>query len=115
MSRNTPERDLHRNLVKHLQVRCKPEVLWWHTPNGGSRNIVEAKQLKLMGTLPGVPDLLFLHNNSLFSVELKAPRGRLSPPQTEFQDRFMRAGGYPWVADELDSALMFLSHSDLLR
>ena len=115
MKRNTPERDLHVALVKQLAIRCKPEVLWFHCPNGGSRDVVEAVNLKRMGTLPGVPDLLFIHNNSIFSVELKAKGGRLSPAQQVFQDRFMRAGGYPWVADDLDSALMFLSYSDLLR
>ena len=110
-----PERDLHRALVKQLAFRAKPEVLWWHTPNGGRRDVVEAVNLKRMGTLPGVPDLLFLNNGTLFSVELKAPGGMLSPAQLVFQDRFVRAGGYPWVAKDLDSALMFLSHSDLLR
>lgn len=77
----------------------------------------EAAQLKLMGTLPGVHDLLFFRNGSLFSVELKAPSARLeySESQKDFRDRFMKAGGYPWLANDLDSALMFLSHSDLLR
>ena len=116
-SRQNPERDLQRALVKHLQVRCKPDVLWWHTPNGGGRDVREASQLKLMGTLAGVPDLLFLRNGSLFSVELKAPKAKLqlSDTQQDFQDRFVKAGGYPWLANDMDSALMFLSHSDLLR
>ena len=115
--RRNPERDLHRALVKQLQVRCKPDVLWWHTPNGGGRDVREASQLKLMGTLAGVPDLLFFRSGSVFSVELKAPGAKLelSASQKSFQDRFEKAGGYPWLTNNLDSALMFLAHSDLLR
>lgn len=117
MKRNNPERDLQRALVKQLQVRCKPDVLWWHTPNGGGRDVREASQLKLMGTLAGVHDLLFFHDRNMFSIELKAPGARLdwSDTQKEFRDKFMKAGGYPWLANDMDSALMFLSHSNLLR
>ncbi len=35
-----------------------PELqLLYHIPNGGSRNAIEAKNLKRQGVKPGVPDL----------------------------------------------------------
>ena len=70
-----------------------------------------------MGTLAGVPDLLLFRNSTLFSIELKAPDAplKLSDSQQSFHDRFTKAGGYPWLTNNIDSALTFLAHSDLLR
>ena len=103
--------------MKQLVFRCKPDVLWWHTPNGGSREVVEAVNLKRMGTLSGVPDLFFFSGGRLAGVELKAPgtKLKLSSAQEVFKERFERAGGCYWEDNDLDSVLTFLSHSDLLR
>lgn len=112
-----PERDLHRALVKQLQVRCKPDVLWWHTPNGGSRNVIEAHQLKLMGTLAGVPDLLFFHDGTLHGMELKAPgkKIKLTDEQAAFRDKLMKNRGRWWEANDPDTPLFYLKHAGLLR
>ena len=41
-----------------LQTRKYPELaLMYHIPNGGSRNTVEAHNLKMQGVKPGVPDI----------------------------------------------------------
>lgn len=43
---------------KELQLRAHPELKsLHHTPNGGSRNRLEAVKLKRMGVLAGVPDI----------------------------------------------------------
>jgi hypothetical protein len=68
-----------------------------------------------MGTLAGVPDLLFFYKGSVLSIELKAKGGRLSPSQQSFQAGFTQNGGTPLVTDSLDSALSFLSIADILR
>lgn len=48
----------------HLQIACMdyvrwkhPDILAIHIPNGGSRNVIEAKKLKRMGVTAGVPDI----------------------------------------------------------
>jgi hypothetical protein len=57
------------------------------TPNGGSRNIVEAKKLKATGTLAGVADLTIKLPNSIFiDVEVKIPTGKQSQRQIEIEN-----------------------------
>jgi hypothetical protein len=103
--RSQPERAIQRALVKHLHARCKPEVLWFHVPNGGQRDVRVASQLKAMGTKRGVSDLLFFHNREFFALELKADGGRASPEQMEFQSKFNSTGGYSVIAEGLDEAI----------
>ena len=107
--RRQPERDLQTALVKALPLVLAPDVVWFHVPNGGSRNIREAKNLQRMGVLPGVPDLLFLRRNlpPLF-VELKAPKGRASKAQREVGERLKKAVCTVAVVDSMDAAVLVL-------
>lgn len=59
-----------------------PGVVFWHTPNGGERrDAFEGKRLREMGTLAGIPDLLYLRPTLftegafglLFATEWKKP------------------------------------------
>lgn len=54
-------------------------------PNGGSRNIIEAKKLKATGTMAGVSDLIILHNGKTLFCELKIEKGIQSEKQKEFE------------------------------
>ena len=59
-----------------------PRVVIFAIPNGGKRNITTAKNLKLEGVMPGVPDL-FIPAWSMW-IEMKRQKGgRLSPEQEE--------------------------------
>lgn len=53
----------------------------WHTPNGGSRNVREAANLKRQGVKAGIPDILILWSGKLFGLELKSQAGRISDSQ----------------------------------
>lgn len=57
----------------------------WAVPNGGTRNIIEAKKLKNTGLMAGVSDLIVLKPNETIFVEVKTPIGRQSPKQELFQ------------------------------
>jgi len=61
-------------------------------PNGGSRNILEAKKFKNTGVLSGVYDLVVIIPNKVIFVELKAPDGRLSDNQKDFKKRVEQLG-----------------------
>jgi hypothetical protein len=65
-----------------------PDVVLWHTPNGGERrDAFEGKRLREMGTLAGIPDLLYLRPTLftegtfglLFAQEWKRPDAKRIP------------------------------------
>jgi len=63
-----------------------PTGLIFAVPNGGSRNIIEAKRLKNTGVLAGVSDLiLIMPNSKILFVEVKMPKGKQSEKQIKFQ------------------------------
>lgn len=59
--------------------------LIFSVPNGGSRNVVEAKKLKYTGLMAGVSDLIVLHNGKTLFCELKIEKGIQSEKQKEFE------------------------------
>jgi hypothetical protein len=101
------EIDLHKLLVKAIQAKY-PDLLFWHTPNGGKRNPREGAKLKAMGTKAGVPDLFFPvptgKHNGLF-IELKGPKGRLSDHQKIMMENLSEQGYMCEVASELERAM----------
>lgn len=53
-------------------------------PNGGSRNKIEAMQLKASGVLAGVHDLFFYWKGQLYWFELKVGENKQTKEQIEF-------------------------------
>ena len=71
-----------------------PSKLLLAVPNGGSRNIIEAKNLKAQGAKSGVSDVLLLMSKKGFSclcLEFKTPVGRQSDEQIEFEKQAEKA------------------------
>lgn len=59
----------------------------WAIPNGGSRNIVTAVNLKAEGVLAGVSDLFLMIPKGVYHgmfIEMKAKAGKVSDSQKEF-------------------------------
>ena len=71
-------------------------VLWWHTPNGGSRNRLEAGKLKREGVKAGVPDIFIAEPrkgyHGLF-IELKVGHNKPTEHQQHMFNR-LEANGY---------------------
>ena len=121
--RRQPERALQTALVQHLNLRARKDALYFAVPNGGSRDVREAANLRRTGVLPGVSDLLLFRPGECphcgtarlegFSLELKAPGGRPSAHQLAFMARFNEAGGH--CAEGIDRALAVLDSWQLLR
>lgn len=114
VKRKNPERYIHRAVVQHLTQRAKEGVLWFHVPNA-PRNAVNGAILKTMGMRAGVSDLILFHNKELFALELKAPGGRPTLAQLEFQSGVRNNGGHAVVAEGLDDAIACLECWGLLR
>ena len=88
-----------RHLESKIQAACVawfraafPGYLVFSVPNGGSRNAVEAANLKREGAMAGVSDLIVLAERAVLFVEMKAAKGRQSQHQKEFEQRVTRLG-----------------------
>lgn len=99
------------------RARIEPLLrLLYHVPNGGSRHIAEAVNLKRLGVKRGVPDLHLPVARGAWHglwIEMKAPDGRTSPEQREWHAN-LRAEGHrveecrDWIAAR-DIIIAYLS------
>jgi len=103
-----PEDILQMQVVRALKIVC-PDALFYHCPNGGSRHPREARKFKDMGVLPGVADLCFvLPDGRAGFIEMKADKGRQTPPQRLFQEAVTGKGAAYAVCRSLDEVLSTL-------
>lgn len=94
-----------RHDEERLQAQC---VRWFRLtyrregyialaiPNGGSRNRMEAANMKRAGVLAGAADLLLVARRRVMFVEMKTARGRQADTQKDFQHR-VEALGFGYV------------------
>ena len=115
MSGRRPEQQLQRAIVEHLRWRARPQVWWCHLANGGWRSPIEAKIFKALGVVAGAPDLLIVADGRAYFLELKAPRGRISPAQHECHEALRKAGATVAVASDIDQALELLERWEILQ
>ena len=113
--RANPEARLQKCLLQHLKLRGVPGLLYFHPANEGRRSAIAGANLKAMGMLPGVADLVLCHEGRAYFLEVKAKGQKLSGAQTAFDVAASEADcPYEW-ADNIDAALMILNHWGLLR
>ena len=73
------------------------------TPNGGSRNMLEAKKLKQTGAMAGIADLTIKLPNSFFiDIELKTEKGVLSDVQKKIQNIMINMNCHYYVIRSLE-------------
>lgn len=102
------EEDIQEAFFGWLSLYYLVRKLSFAIPNGGKRNIVEAKRFKKQGVTSGVPDIFLAipYNNyhGLF-IELKAEKGRLSDIQKEWLKNLNDKGYKAVVCYSLDEAI----------
>jgi hypothetical protein len=113
--RQQPEAQIHRAVLDHLRWRGVPFLFVFHCPNGGQRSPVEAKILKGLGVVAGIPDLFILHRGQLFGLELKAEGGRVTAAQASCHSRLRASGARVATAVGVDQAVAQLVAWRLLR
>lgn len=107
--RHTPEADLQRAVVVALRFALPRTTIIHHSANevteAGPRGAKRQAILVGMGVHPGFADLMVLCEGRVLFLELKAPKGRLSPAQAAFRDA-VRAQDFGWaLVRSLDDAL----------
>lgn len=98
--RKRPEQQFQKTVVQFLSRALRSPTIWTAFPAGGGGR-VRGAILKSMGLQPGWPDILVVHplpraNHGvvLVGLELKAPKGKISPEQERMADNFIRAGAH---------------------
>ena len=96
---NKGQRSKPRQIEARIQTACVnwyrlsyPKFLIFAVPNGGSRNKIEAANLKREGALAGVADLILLAEGKVLFVEMKTMKGRQTERQKLFQHNVERLG-----------------------
>lgn len=88
-----------RHIESAIQQSCVawfreayPNYIILSIPNGGSRNALEAANLKREGALAGASDLIIIAEGAVLFIEMKSAKGKQSPYQIAFQKAVERLG-----------------------
>lgn len=102
--RARPEAAIQKAIVQRLRWHG---VLCHHSPNEGKRAAVTGKRLTGEGMRPGWPDLECFGQtrDERAFLEVKAPKGRLSPAQIECHAELTRRGQFVRVVTSQDEAV----------
>ena len=105
------EADLAQALRKRLYYTA-PTVQVVAVPNAGKRTVWAARQAKKEGMSPGFCDLLILWPGAgVAFIELKMPKGVVSPNQADWIARLGDYGHAVAVCRSVDEAVAFLRAS----
>lgn len=90
--RESKEQEQLFNVCRYIK-ECE---FMFHVPNGGSRNLLEAINLKRQGVKAGVPDVCLPVSrggyHGLF-IELKVRKNKTTKPQSKYID-YLNSEGY---------------------
>lgn len=116
-NRNLTEAQEQIKLIQYCEIKGFPYNLIFHIPNGGSRNVLEAKNLKKQGVKPGVPDLFLPFPKNQYCglfIEMKSTRrgAKCSEAQKEWIEKLLGEGyqcsvchGFDEAKNEIDNYL----------
>ena len=103
-------------LVSHLRLALGRDWKVAAIPNGGSRNVLEAVNLKRQGVLPGIPDLVLLGPaGTTIWIEMKSKTGKLSAEQGAMNAWMVDQGHICLVCYGRDDAISQLQKMRVLK
>lgn len=109
---NPPEDAEQQVLAKWLDMH---KINWFHPPNGGDRNQIVGRKLKLQGVKRGVPDVMIVDpppaspENVGTAIELKRLKGgRLTKDQKRWLEILKSRGWVVAVCRGADEAVKLL-------
>ena len=116
-NRNLTEAQEQIKLIQYCEIKGFPYNLIFHIPNGGSRNVLEAVNLKKQGVKAGVPDLFLPYASKGYHglfIEMKSTRkgAKTSEAQKEWIAKLLSEGyqcsvchGFDEAKNEIDNYL----------
>jgi len=113
MARAHIEDDIQKGVVTHLQIRGARGLVFFHVPNA-PRSPQTGARLKAMGMRAGVSDLILVHNEKIYALELKAPGRRATVEQMQFLTEMGEQGAFTGICDSIDTALRLLESWKLI-
>jgi hypothetical protein len=113
--RQAPEARLQKTIIQHLKLCGVEGLLWFHPANESKRSVVTGANLKALGMLPGVADLVIIKDGRAFFMEVKAEKGRLSDAQKEFAAAAVKAGAEWAVVHSIAEAITILRDWQVIR
>jgi len=105
-----PEQTLHFAVAAYLTTVLDPSKSFWTTIGHGGGGRVRGSMLKHMGMKAGVADVLICWPHCVLWIELKAPRGKISPEQVAFGQRVGSLGHLYHICRSLDEVAAVLEH-----
>lgn len=109
------ESTLQISCVDYLHKCAHPDVIYWHTPNGGKQTDGQRIHGYKMGVLSGFPDFAMLRHGKPHFIEFKVGYNKLTEDQEKVEQR-IRAQGLPYVVIRTIDEFMDLMKSwDMVR
>lgn len=102
------EASLQVQVMQALDISLPKTAIAFHCPNGGSRNVIEATNLKRQGVKAGIPDIIIIYQGRAHGLELKSKNGRLQDSQRAMFPILRDAGMRIEVARTLNEALLMV-------
>lgn len=108
---SSAEADIQSEFFKQVKLFFPklPDKLLFAVPNGGSRNKIEAANLKRQGTKAGVSDVILLIPKGGYAslcMEFKTKTGRQSKEQKEFQKQAEMCGSKYVIVRSVNEAIV---------
>mgnify|MGYP000944177814 CR=1 FL=1 len=108
--RNNEEADIQSEFFKNVGLVFPniPDKLLFAVPNGGSRNKIEAANLKRQGVKAGISDTILLMPSGPYAslcMEFKTKSGKQSSEQKEFQKQAENCGSKYVVVRSVKEAI----------
>ena len=89
---------------------AKNNILFYHCPNGGSRNMIEAVKFKRMGVKAGVPDICIpiarKGHHGLYCELKRRSGGVITEQQAYWLEELKLQGYYVFVSKGADDAII---------
>lgn len=101
MKRKRPEAEFQEAGFVWI-CRVAPDCVPFAIANGGSRNLLEAINLKKQGVVAGAADMGVMCPGLMLFLEFKAPKGRQEPAQKLFERRVVINGAAYEVVRSID-------------